>query len=60
MVPFGMQSLSVVHYGCDLDTHHVSLFLSQGLFANFVPEVVQIIINRKRFDGSFTGVSGKT
>uniref|UniRef100_A0A8C7D0L3 BK channel n=1 Tax=Oncorhynchus kisutch TaxID=8019 RepID=A0A8C7D0L3_ONCKI len=38
----------------------IFIFIGLGLFANFVPEVVQIIINRKRFDGSFTGVSGKT
>ncbi|KAK6313356.1 hypothetical protein J4Q44_G00167030 [Coregonus suidteri] len=38
----------------------IFIFIGLGLFANFVPEVVQIIINRKRFDGSFTAVSGKT
>uniref|UniRef100_A0A8C7V913 BK channel n=1 Tax=Oncorhynchus mykiss TaxID=8022 RepID=A0A8C7V913_ONCMY len=38
----------------------IFIFIGLGLFANFVPEVVHIIINRKRFDGSFTGVSGKT
>ncbi|KAJ8005849.1 hypothetical protein DPEC_G00122180 [Dallia pectoralis] len=38
----------------------IFIFIGLGLFANFVPEVVAIIINRKRFDGNFPSVSGQT
>uniref|UniRef100_A0A673ZR23 BK channel n=1 Tax=Salmo trutta TaxID=8032 RepID=A0A673ZR23_SALTR len=66
-VYFLVVTMSTVGYG-DLELRTtlgrlfviIFIFIGLGLFANFVPEVVQIIINRKRFDGSFTGVSGKT
>ncbi|XP_030647671.1 calcium-activated potassium channel subunit alpha-1-like [Chanos chanos] len=40
----------------------IIMFISIALsvFASFVPLILQIILNRKRFGGSYTGTSGKT
>ncbi|XP_036454958.1 calcium-activated potassium channel subunit alpha-1-like [Colossoma macropomum] len=66
-VYFLVVTMSTVGYG-DVWLHTVSgrfftiIFITTGLglFASYVPEVIGIIINRKRFDGSYTNTSEET
>ncbi|KAL7836940.1 hypothetical protein AOLI_G00282240 [Acnodon oligacanthus] len=60
-------TMSTVGYG-DVVAHTVSgrffiivfIITGLGLFASYVPEVFGIIMNRKRFKGSYTNTSGET
>ncbi|KAL0979280.1 hypothetical protein UPYG_G00183140 [Umbra pygmaea] len=38
----------------------IFILIGMGLFTTYIPEVVSIIKNRKRFDGSVTAVPGQT
>nr|XP_006625608.1 PREDICTED: calcium-activated potassium channel subunit alpha-1-like [Lepisosteus oculatus] len=65
-VYFLMVTMSTVGYG-DVEVHttlgrlFIIFFITMGLalFASYVPEIVEIISNRKRFAGSYTVVSGR-